>query len=103
VGLTDTTLGIADGVGSPRIRTGVAEMRGDSLEGILRLVRTAGPKHDGSSLKSSREQFRNVGHGRLAIEFRVGSHVDLTNIHRLLHVFTLVGVLVEGSTKHNGK
>ena len=102
VGLTDTTVGVAIGVGSLRIRTGVAEIGGDSLEGILRLVRTAGPKHDASSLKSSREQFRNVGHCRLP-EFRVGSHAGLTNSHRLLHVFTLVGVLVEGSIKHSGK
>ena len=104
VGLTDTTVGVAVGVGSLRIRTGVAEIGGDSLEGILRLVRTAGPKQATSSLKSSREQFRNVGHARLVLpEFRVGSHAGLTNSHRLLHVFTLVGVLVAGSIKHNGK
>ena len=65
-------------------------------------MRTTGPKHDASSLKSSREQFRNTGHDRLAA-LRVGSHAGLTNSHRLLHVFTLVGLLVEGSIKHSGK
>ena len=105
VGLTDTTdVGVAVGMGLLGIIwTGVADTGGDSLEGILRLVRTAGPKHDASLLKSSKEQFRNVGHVRLASEFRVGSHADLTNSHRLLHVFTLVGILVDGSVKHNGK
>lgn len=105
VGLTDITdVGVAVGVGLLGIIwTGVADTGGDSLEGILRLVRSAGPKHDASSLKASREQFRNVGHVRLASEVRVGSHADLTNLHRPLHVFTLVGILVDGSVKHSGK
>ena len=30
--------------------------------GLLRLVRSVGPKHDASSLKSFREQSRNTGH-----------------------------------------
>ena len=105
--IIDTTVGVtvAVGMGSLRIwiDTGVAEMGGDSLEGILRLVRTAGPKHDASSLKSSKEQFRNMGHGRLLPAVSVASHADLTNTHRLLHVFTLVAIVVDGSIKHSGK
>ena len=103
MGAIDTTVGVGVGVGSVRTWTGVAETGGDSVEGILRLVRTVGPKHEASSLKASREQFRNTGHGRLPNEFRVGSHADLTNSHKLLQVFTLVGILVEGSMKHSGK
>ena len=38
----------------------------------VRLLRLGGPKHGASSLKSSREQFKNTGHGRFT-ESRFGS------------------------------
>ena len=66
VGVIGTMVVVADGwmvVARSSSKLVTVTSMFDTVPSMLRFLRFTGPKHDGSSLKSLREQSKNAGHG----------------------------------------